>query len=116
MKELDTRVLDSSMQTLSLLLLCPAFSVLLMKVVMEQIPQVLNIHWMCLQKLKTITLCASADAMGGIGLGQELPPLLALIFFFFLLQLSSYLFISPHVKAKIFLSSCALSLGKHLPS
>lgn len=74
MKELDAQVLNSSMQTLSLLLHCPGFSVLLMKVVTEQTPQDLNIHWMCLQKLPTITLCASANAMGQRGWGRSCLP------------------------------------------
>jgi len=62
-KELDTPVLDSSMRTLPLLLRCPGFSVLLTELVIEQTPQVQNMHWMCLQKMPTNTFCASANAM-----------------------------------------------------
>lgn len=74
MKKLDTQVLDSSMQTLSLLLHCWGFSMLLMKVVTEQTPQVLNMHWMCLQKLPTITFVQQQMQWGKEAAGGAASP------------------------------------------
>lgn len=67
-------MLDRSMQILSLLLHRPGFSMHLMKVVTEQMPQVLNVYWMRLQQLPTAALCTSANAMGERGWGRSCLP------------------------------------------
>lgn len=110
MKELGTQAPGSSVQTLSLLLLCPGFSMLLTRVnisspehALEVPPEAPNHHRLC-----------KCRCSGGRRLGLELPPLLAFIFSSFFPSLAHIYFSHLVLRPKIFHSSCALSLGKHL--